>query len=104
LKTYILEPSEDELKKLIRKGSKEILSSLRATHPKALTIKELIKQTGEAESTVYSSVSSLKKENYIKEIGKVKSGPGRHRENAINVPTMKYVLEDGNHSMSKKYH
>jgi len=100
LKTYILEPTADDLKNLIQKGTKEIMSSLRVAHPKALTTKELIELTGIAEATVYASITSLKKGNYIKE---VKFGPGRPQGNEIDSRTTKYVIEDGNHSVSKKY-
>lgn len=97
MKTYILEPSETELKNLTDKVSRKILLSLRDAYPDGLTTKELVEKTGEAESTVYSCKKNLEKENYIKEIDENKNKPGRPPSRVTDNRSSRYIIEDANY-------
>jgi hypothetical protein len=99
LKTYILEPSENELKIATEKVGRKILSALKDAYPRGLTTKELVEKTGEAESTIYSYKMKLEKDNFIKELKTRKSGPGRPSSGDIQLDSRssKYIIENANY-------
>ena len=68
-----------ELETLNKGSNRKIIEALLDAYPSGLTVKELARETGIPEKTVYPQIKSLSRERFIIEVGKEKQSRQRGR-------------------------